>query len=70
MNLQIKIITYSLTGIVDMCHRMLFGTSGTMANVPLVTNTNAVLHGQHHNVVSKDFAWNKNSFFQKERWHN
>jgi hypothetical protein len=31
-----------------MCHRLLFGTPGTMANVPLANN--ATMNGQYHNV--------------------
>jgi len=31
-----------------MCHRLLFGTAGTMANVPLANN--ATTNGQYHNV--------------------
>ena len=27
-----------------MCHRLLFGTPGTMANVPLTNNSNAHYH--------------------------
>jgi hypothetical protein len=30
-----------------MCHRLLFGTPGTMANVPIATN------GTYHNVIKK-----------------
>ncbi|CAF0940340.1 unnamed protein product [Adineta steineri] len=37
------------SGVPDMCHRMLFGTPGTMANVPLSSNPNITIHGQHHN---------------------
>jgi hypothetical protein len=39
-----------------MCHRLLFGTPGTMANVPLVNNPN----GQYHTVVNKNNILNKN----------
>jgi hypothetical protein len=38
-----------------MCHRVLFGTSGTMANMPLTNNIIAGSHGQHHNMVSTNF---------------
>jgi len=35
-----------------MCHRVLFGTSGTMANLPITNNMLAAPHGQNHNMVS------------------
>ena len=39
-------------GIIDICHRMLFGTPGTMANVPMLNPANAVSHRLHHSIVS------------------
>jgi hypothetical protein len=45
-------------GIVDMCHRMLFGTTGTMANLPLTNNGIATSQGQqHHSMVSADHSF-------------
>ncbi|CAF3548920.1 unnamed protein product [Rotaria sordida] len=41
-------------GIVDMCHRMLFGTSGTMANLQLKANAIGQLHGQHQSMNQND----------------
>ena len=41
-----------------MCHRMLFGTTGTMANLPLTNNAAAPLHGQHHSMVSTVHSFN------------
>jgi hypothetical protein len=38
-----------------MCHRVLFGTSGTMANLPLTNNIIGGSHGQHHTMVSIDW---------------
>lgn len=40
------------SGIIDICHRMLFGTPGTMANVPMINNVNSVSHRLHHSIVS------------------
>lgn len=39
------------TGIIDMCHRLLYGTPGTMANVPTANNANALQHVQQHIAV-------------------
>lgn len=36
-----------------MCHRWLFGTPGTMANVPIVNNTNPPVNAQYHAAVNK-----------------
>jgi len=50
------------TGVVDMCHRVLFGTSGTMANLPLTNPIIAPSHVQH-SVVSISFDisfWSSN----------
>lgn len=44
-------------GVVDMCHRVLFGTSGTMANLPLTNNLISGSHVQHHNMVSKNLIF-------------
>jgi hypothetical protein len=41
-----------------MCHRMLFGTTGTMANLPLTSNAAAAAHAQHHSMVSTDHSYN------------
>ncbi|CAF3896980.1 unnamed protein product [Rotaria sp. Silwood2] len=41
-------------GIVDMCHRMLFGTPGTMANLQLKSNGIGPLHGQHQSTTQID----------------
>lgn len=35
-----------------MCHRLLFGTPGTMANVPITHNANAVANMQYHTAVN------------------
>ncbi|CAF3048765.1 unnamed protein product [Rotaria sp. Silwood2] len=43
-------------GVIDMCHRLLFGTPGTMANVPIMTNVNAVTNAQYHPSVPIDIA--------------
>jgi len=43
-----------IKGIVDMCHRVLFGTTGTMANLSLTNNIMTVAQGQNHNMVSAD----------------
>lgn len=40
-----------------MCHRVLFGTSGTMANLPLTNNLISGSHVQHHNMVSKNLIF-------------
>ncbi len=37
-----------------MCHRVLFGTTGTMANLSLTNNIMTVAQGQNHNMVSAD----------------
>lgn len=31
-----------------MCHRMLYGTPGTTANVAVTNHTNPVINGQNH----------------------
>ncbi|CAF0827290.1 unnamed protein product [Rotaria sordida] len=43
-------------GVVDMCHRLLFGTPGTMANVPITNNTNTVTNTQYHPSAPIDIA--------------
>ncbi|CAF1413145.1 unnamed protein product [Rotaria magnacalcarata] len=43
-------------GVIDMCHRLLFGTPGTMANVPMNTNMNAPANVQQHIAVPIDIA--------------
>lgn len=41
-----------------MCHRMLFGTPGTMANLQLKNNVIAPLHGQNQNTVCISIFFN------------
>jgi hypothetical protein len=57
LSIQISLIIFLFKkqGVVDMCHRVLFGTSGTMANLPLATNNIIPLHGQAHSMVSIRF---------------
>ncbi|CAF3454060.1 unnamed protein product [Rotaria sp. Silwood1] len=43
-------------GVIDMCHRLLFGTPGTMANVPITNNTNTVTNTQYHAAPPIDIA--------------
>ena len=39
---------FNVIGVIDMCHRLLFGTTGTMANIP--TATAGTTNGNYHNV--------------------